>query len=271
MGAVEVVPGVSGGTIAFVTGIYDELVRSLAEFGPSTLRSLLAGHWLTLYHRLNLGFLLALGVGMAIGILVFARAMQWLLAHYPPIVWATFFGIIIGACGKLAGHFFDRRLVGYVIGGAAASLAVVTIDPAAVGGGLPLLFFAGMLAVCAWLLPAVSGSFVLLMFGQYQVVLTAINTLQFDVLAVLALGCIVGVLSFVRLLAWALARWRARLFNLLLGVMAGSLPGLWPWRLDGTLLMPGDYVVASGEPAFTVLVCVALLLGAAGIWWLPDD
>ena len=271
MGAVEVVPGVSGGTVAFVTGIYYDLVTALASFGPNTVVQLFSGRWRELWTTHNLGFLLALGAGMLVGVLAFARLMQWALAAYPPAVWATFFGIIAGATLKLAVRFFARRAIGFVLLGVVASIALVSLKPSAPQTGLVVTFFCGMVAVCAWLLPAVSGSFILLLLGQYQRILTAINELQLDVLAALGLGCVVGVLSFSRLLAWALDRWRANVFNILIGFMAGSLVGLWPWRVDGLNVSPFQYETLTNEPSYFVLAVALLLAGAGGIWWLAED
>lgn len=271
MGAVEVVPGVSGGTIAFVTGIYDELVSSLASFGPASFKPLFQGRWRDFAVDHNLGFLIALAGGMAVGVLVFARLMQWALAALPTVVWALFTGIIVGAVVKLASQYFHWRWLFFMFAGLAASIAVVLLEPSSVSTSFLVTFACGFLAVSAWLLPAISGSFILLLLGQYQRVLEAINGLNFEVLGALALGCVAGLLTISRALAWALGRWRGQVFNVLLGFMAGSLIGLWPWRHQGDLLSPIAFETASGEPAHILLSLVAGCVGAGAIWWIAED
>lgn len=271
MGAVEVVPGVSGGTIAFVTGIYDELIVTLASFGPGSFKPIFKGQWRQFSAQHNLGFLLALGSGMLIGILVFARLMQWALAAVPTVTWALFTGIIAGAVVKLALQHFHWRWLPLLGLGLAASIGVVLMEPGTVSSSLFVTFVCGFLAVSAWLLPAVSGSFILLLLGQYERVLQAINAFDLEVLGALALGCAAGLLTISRALAWAMSRWRDQVFNVLLGFMAGSLLGLWPWRAGGDNLSPFAYEAATGEPARLAFALVAFAVGVGAIWWIAED
>jgi len=273
MGLAELVPGVSGGTIAFITGIYLELVGTIRGAGVALVRHLprrdLAGAW----KHVNGGFLLVLGAGMATGILSLARIVAWLLEHRELQLWGFFFGLILASVlfvGRSALPFTAprRALVALgVVAGAAASFATALSLPV----NLPTLFFGGMIAICAWILPGVSGSFVMLLLGLYPAVVAAIAELDLTVLGVLAAGCGVGLLLFARVLGWLLDRFYRGTLALLCGFMAGSLLGLWPWRVPLTvvegkplgvrLLLPGEYEAITGVDPVVGGVMLGLLLG----------
>ena len=263
MGIAEVVPGVSGGTIAFVSGIYDELISSIAglsrrsplEFFRSPVR-----YW----QEQNLTFLAVLALGMGLGIIAFAHVLGLLLESVPPIVWAFFLGLIaasawhIGRARQLK-VLLTVGLLGVLIGASLTQLPVLAGEPA-----LWVFFFGGMIAVSAWILPAVSGSFMLLALGMYAPVLAAVSELNLAVLGTLAAGCVVGLLLFTRVLAWLLARFRDSLLALLTGFMVGALPNLWPWRVADVWHTPASYAAAVGEPHL-LGVGVAFLLGVAAL------
>lgn len=273
MGLAELVPGVSGGTIAFITGIYLELVGAVRGAGEALLRDLprrdLAGAW----KRANGPFLVVLGAGMATGILSLARIVSWLLENRELEIWGFFFGLILASVlfvGRAARPFNGLRsglvAVGVVAGAAAAFATALSLPVNPV-----TLFFGGMVAICAWILPGVSGSFVMLLLGLYPTVVGAIANLDLVVLGVLAAGCGMGLLLFARVLGWLLERFYRGTLALLCGFMAGSLMGLWPWRLPVTmvegkplgvrLLGPSDYAAASGADPAVGGVVAAFLLG----------
>lgn len=269
MGVAEVVPGVSGGTIAFVSGIYDELIRSLASFRPSSVGVLRRGAG-AFWREHNLSFLAVLALGMATGVGAFAQVLSAALAAAKPVVWAFFFGVIVFSVLALGRQRSPRSLLIFMPPGILAALAVVNMDPAATGEpGYLVFFLGGAVAVGAWMLPAVSGSFLLLALGLYESVLDALVNLELTVLAALAAGCLVGLVSFANLLAWLLKRYREPLLSLLTGFMAGSLVRLWPWSgPSGEVMSPDAYALMTGGSAFIAAVLGSLLAGMVAVWLL---
>jgi putative membrane protein len=275
MGIAELVPGVSGGTIAFITGIYVELVDTIRGLGPALLRRVLRGELRVAWRQANAPFLVVLGAGMASGILALAHVVSWLLEYRQLEVWGFFFGLILASTvfvARFARPFTPGRrwLVGggLAVGAGAAFLGVMALPVH------PLtIFFGGMVAVCAWVLPGVSGSFVMLVLGLYPAVVAAIGGLDLAFLAILAAGCTTGLLLFARVLGWLLDRYYRGTLALLCGFMAGSLLTLWPWRVpvsvvDGKpvgvrLLLPDGFAAAGGGDPAVVGVVLAVAGGVA--------
>jgi putative membrane protein len=266
MGIAELVPGVSGGTIAFVTGIYDELVRTLARFRLESLQLLWRDGLRAFWQSHNLTFLLVLGIGMVAAVLAFARLIQYLLDHVPVLVWAFFFGLIAASVVQIGRHRRVRTLLGFGLLGVVLALLVLQAGVREVEAPLWMYFVGGMVAVSAWLLPGVSGSFLLLAMGLYEPVLRAINAGEWVIPLVLLVGCGVGILSFARLLGWLMIRVREPMLAGLTGFMAGALPRLWPWQHEGRLMTPQGYEVASGDPSLPVAAVAMLIVGALVLW-----
>ena len=267
MGVVEVIPGVSGGTIAFVTGIYRELVASLASFSPKTL-VWCATDPKRFWRHHNLSFLVCLGVGMAISLLLFARLVRHWLEVAPVLVWAFFFGLILYSAFEIGRARRLSGLISFGLAGLLCGLLVAAIDPFAGEPGLSAFFFGGALAVGAWLLPAVSGSFVLLLLGLYVGVLDAVATFDWPVLAALGCGSLAGLAIFPRLFDALLRRRFEPAMSFLTGLMIGSLAQLWPWRQEGALLSPANWSLATGAPAEAPLAVLMMLAGAGCLWLL---
>lgn len=287
MGAADVVPGVSGGTIAFISGIYDELLRSIASI-PEALLLLLRGRIKDAWQMANATFLLVLLCGILTSILTLARLITYLLQHHPIPVWSFFFGLIL-VSAYLVGREITRwnwsRAVCFLLGLAFAYWITVAA-PMQWGSDLPTLFLAGAIAICAMILPGISGSFILLLLGLYSVVLGAVKDLDLLVMAVFASGCLVGILSFARLLSWLLSRWRDLSLAFLVGLMLGSLNKVWPWketlswRIDSkgeqvpllqSNLLPGHFAEISGQDPQLLLAVVLAIGGIAlvlGLEWL---
>jgi len=268
MGIAELVPGVSGGTIAFVTGIYSELVASLASFRLASLSVLLRRGLGAFWQHHNLSFLLVLGLGMLASVLLFARLFHYLLEQVPTVVWGFFFGLIAASVVQIGRRRSRRHLLGAGLVGLLCGLLLMFVNPGNGDAAPWVYFFGGMAAVSAWLLPAVSGSFLLLALGLYGGVLEALSEGLWPVLLMLGAGCIVGLLAFARILAWVMEAWREPVLALLTGFMAGSLVRLWPWRQDGTLLSPAGFESAAGQPALLGGVLLATLAGVAVLWLL---
>lgn len=279
MGAADVVPGVSGGTIAFISGIYDELLRSIASV-PEALMQLLRGRVKAAWQMANATFLLVLLAGIFTSILSLARLITYLLAHHPVPVWSFFFGLILVSVylvGRDIGRWNWSRCLSFLLGLAFAYW--ITVAAPIQWGSDPLtLFFAGAIAICAMILPGISGSFILLLLGLYATVLGAVKSLDLAVLAVFATGCLVGLLSFARLLSWMLSHWRDLTLAFLTGLMLGSLNKVWPWketiswRIDSKgeqvpllerNLLPSQFAEISGHDSQLLL---AIFLAFAGVF-----
>jgi len=275
MGLAEVVPGVSGGTMAFITGIYGRLIAALASFGPASIGMLFRPLEFIRHH--HIGFLGSLALGMIVGVLFFARVMKSLIEHYPPVVWAFFAGVILMSVVVIGSARSVRRLALWAPLGMIAGLALLWIPINPTQAGLFEVFLGGAVAVCAWILPAVSGSYMLLILGLYEQVLTAVAELDVMVLFALLSGCAVGLLLFVQLLAWVLKHHEDVLMSFLTGFMAGSIVKLWPWQVAGEaaaqtdalqrLMTPANYAAAGAHP-YVLLACGAFACGAVGLWWL---
>ncbi len=231
MGAADVVPGVSGGTIAFITGIYDQLLGALSRI-PQAAWLLLQGQFKRAWQLADANFLLILFAGIACSILTFARLITWLLDTQPIALWSFFFGLIVVSCFLVARdvqHWRFSRWLALACGVAFAWW--ITVAAPVTWGQDPLsLFAAGAIAICAMILPGISGSFILLLMGLYPTVLLAVKQLDFSVLAVFAVGCLFGLLAFAHVLRMALERFRDVTLALLVGVMLGSLNKVWPWK-----------------------------------------
>lgn len=269
MGMAEVVPGVSGGTIAFVTGIYLELVGSFASFGAKSFPLLFTAGPRQFWRAHNLSFLALLGVGMVLSVLLFARLIGGWLEVVPPLVWGFFSGLIAATVVHIGRRRSIRLLVTYgVVGFAVGLLMVLALDPLGRQDSLWVFFLGGVIAVCAWLLPAVSGSFLLLILGLYAPVLEAINELYLPVLITLAAGCVVGLLGFSKGLYWLMMRHGEAVLAFLTGFIAGSLPRLWPWTVDGAFTNPAAYELLTAQSALLPWVGVMALAGVASLWLL---
>lgn len=283
MGAADIVPGVSGGTIAFITGIYEELLDSIKSVDLGALKALrkdgLKGFW----KHINGNFLVAVLAGIAISVVSLVKALSYALENYSVILWAFFFGLIVASAifvGKQLKKWDASRVAVLVAGGVAAyfiTQATRTETPEE----LWFVFISGAIAICAMILPGISGSFILLILGKYAFIINAIKELDFAVITVFGVGCIVGLLSFSRLLSFAFKKFHDHTLALLTGFMLGSLNKVWPWKntletyvdSHGDLapmvqqnVLPGDYgTVTVAEQAMGITEKPDYLLPAIGL------
>lgn len=258
MGMAEAVPGVSGGTIAFVSGIYDELVGSIASFSHTSASTLVRDGWGAFARRHNLGFLVVLVAGMAVGLPLTLSFVVGLLESHGVYVTGFFFGLIAASVVHVGRQSSWRWLLTLGLVGALGGIVIGLLDTGPAGQRSSVIFLAGALAATAWILPGLSGAFVLVMLGLYEPMAKALLAIDLPVLATFAAGLVIGVICFSKLLAWLLDRARPAVFALLTGLMAGSLAQLWPWRETGF----SDTVVAGVVGA---MVVGALLVGVLGI------
>ena len=239
MGAADVIPGVSGGTIAFITGIYDEFVGSIARVDSEAVRLLFKGKIKDFWNHINGTFLLSVVAGIGISVVALAGLMQMLLSDFPIQTWAFFFGLIVASS-----IFILRGIKGWkvrevllVILGAILGVTVCTLSPTQTPDALWFIFISGAIAICAMILPGISGSFILLILGKYQYIMGAISGLvagedfgrNLAIIAVFLIGAVVGILGFSKFLHWLLARWNKETLIVLAGFIIGSLVKVWPW------------------------------------------
>jgi putative membrane protein len=232
MGAADVVPGVSGGTIAFITGIYDEWLSSLKRCTPAVLLRLKREGFVKTWQYINGNFLLALFGGILISLKTFAAIVLMAMDSYPILVWAFFSGLVAASIYLLVREqrgWGVAEFIGLVLG-IAFILAISLMAPAQLPGHGWILFLGGFVAICAMILPGISGSFILLLVGLYPVFLQAIHNLEIVKLLWFGAGCITGLVVFSRFLLWLLNSYHSQTLAVLIGFLVGSLYVTWPWK-----------------------------------------
>jgi putative membrane protein len=232
MGAADVVPGVSGGTIAFISGIYEQLIGSINSFNLGTLKQLrsegIAAAWKTVNGR----FLLTLFSGIIVSVVSLAKLISYLLEEHTVLLWSFFFGLIVASVfyvGKSIKAWHVSTAIA-LTAGTALSFWITILPPASEPDAQWFIFLSGMIAICAMILPGISGSFILLLLGSYQLVITAVKELNVVVIAIFGLGCITGLLSFSKLLNWLFKKYYGITIAALTGFLIGSLNKIWPWK-----------------------------------------
>lgn len=268
MGAADVIPGVSGGTIAFIMGIYDEFVGSLAAFNSEAVKLLFKGEFKALWKHINGNFLLSIALGILTSVIALAGLMQMLLSDFPIQTWAFFFGLIVASS-----IFILRGISGWKLRemamlamGVVLGVVICTLSPTHTPDAMWFIFLSGAIAICAMILPGISGSFILLILGKYQFIMERISELttgvnvmsNFLILAVFGVGAIVGILGFSKFLHWLLARWNKETLIVLAGFIIGSLVKVWPWSNT-------EAIVCSQFPAVSALSEAASAAAETGI------
>ncbi len=278
MGAADVIPGVSGGTIAFITGIYEELINSIKSVNKEFVTLLLKKGVVSAWQHINGNFLLAVFSGVLFSIFTLARVISWLLANHPMLVWAFFFGLII-ASALHVGKKIEKWNAGKVlilIAGAAIAAWITLASPATSPESWWFVFLSGCIAITAMILPGISGSFILLLLGKYEFILNAVKDFKMDVIVIFALGCVVGIISFANVISWFFKKFPEYTMALLTGFMLGSLNKLWPWkevlkyRLNSAgeevpflerSISPFTYTAITGEPNQLTAIIVTAIAG----------
>lgn len=232
MGCADVVPGVSGGTIAFITGIYTELLDSIKSVNLTALTLLFKQGPKAAWQAINGTFLSVLLLGILSAILTLAKLIHYLLDHHAILLWSFFFGLILASClhmGKQIKQWQGKTYLALLIGALCAGFISIA-SPTSIDASYLNIFIAGSIAICAMILPGISGSFILLLMGLYAPVLAAVKGLQFDIMAFFAMGAVLGLMLFSRLLSWLLHHYQDLMFSLLTGFMLGALLKVWPWK-----------------------------------------
>lgn len=290
MGAADVVPGVSGGTIAFIAGIYEELVDSIKSINLHALKLLFTLKLKAFWQQINGSFLFSILLGIGISIFSLAKLMTWLLEHYPIQIWSFFFGLII-ASTVLVAKEIQRWHAGTVIAliiGAAVAYVITILSPSETPNAWWFIILSGAIAICAMILPGISGAFILLLMGKYAYILGAVSALQFGILLLFAFGAVTGIVSFSHLLSWLLKKHHTATVATLTGFMVGSLNKVWPWKetletytdshgavhpLVEANINPAAFEQLTGTPSFlwqAILLCIFGFVLIFGLEYLGE-
>lgn len=278
MGAADVVPGVSGGTIAFITGIYEELIDSIKSVNINALKLFFTGKFAEFWKAINGSFLISVLMGIGISVFSLAKGLEYLLNHFPILVWSFFFGLIIASAIYVARAIkkWDAGTIIAGIAGIAVAYFITVISPAEANASYWFIFLSGSIAICAMILPGISGSFILVLLGMYKFILEAVGNLEIAVILTFLIGAAIGIIAFSNVLSWLLKKYHNLTIAVLAGFMVGSLNKVWPWKevtetiLDrhGELkpiaernILPGTYEQITGNEAFLL---GAVLLTVAG-------
>ena len=233
MGAADVIPGVSGGTIAFIVGIYEELLNSIKNINGRTLKLFFTFQWRNFWREINGNFLLVLVTGIGISLLSLAKLMIYFLENHPVLVCAFFFGLILVSIyyvSKQIKRWSFVKIVSFLLSGVLAYF-VTTATPTETTDSLFFIFLCGAIAICAMILPGISGSFILVLLGKYYYMMTALTTFDFTVILTFVAGAAIGIVMFSKFLSWLLKRFHDLTIAILAGFMLGSLNKVWPWKL----------------------------------------
>lgn len=257
MGSADVVPGVSGGTMAFILGIYEELIESIRTLGqPQFIKAVLGLRIRQALEMVNWKFLLAVGSGILLAVLTLAHSLEWLLLNYPVFVWSFFFGLVLASVFVVAQRVSDWTLtrVAALALGAIGAFLLVGLVPVQTPETWWFLFLSGALAICAMILPGISGAFILLLLGKYQFVLSAVTQRDIVSLVIVAIGAAVGLVTFAQILGRLFERYHDTTVAVLTGLMIGSLRKVWPWKEDIDWLrdVNGDFLVDSAGQRIVV-------------------
>ncbi len=278
MGAADVVPGVSGGTIAFISGIYEELLQSIRSINLEALRILRREGLNACWQHINGSFLLVLFAGILTSVFSLAHLVSYALEAHPILVWSFFFGLIVASViyisRQLPALRWQESLA--LILGSISAVSIGFSPPLQVSGDGLVVFLSGALAICAMILPGISGSFILVLIGMYSVIIDAVTEQNWLLLALFALGCGCGLMLFSRFLSWCLAHFHSVTMALLTGFLLGSLTIVWPWKealeiaidrhgkeivLSHRLLMPGEFGELTGTDPQTALAVCLMIFG----------
>jgi putative membrane protein len=274
MGAADVVPGVSGGTIAFITGIYEELIDSIRNINTTAIRLFFSGRWASFWKHINGSFLLAVFTGIAISVITLARVLEYLLENHPVLVWSFFFGLILASSWIVARKVgkWDYSKVVALVTGIGIAFYITSVTPTTTTNSYWFVFMAGAIASCAMILPGISGSFILLLLGKYVFALRAVNERILIDLLVLGSGAVIGLILFSNLLSWLLKKYHDVTIAVLVGFMLGSLNKIWPWKetletivVDGEVMPLLEKNILPSLSSAGDRFWMALLMALAGV------
>lgn len=275
MGTANVIPGVSGGTMALLTGIFEKLIDAIKSFDLTAVKLVCRFKFKELFEHIDFKFLTAIGIGVIGSILTVARILEYLFEHHALYVWAFFFGLILASVYFVGKKIIQRNITVYLLFavGTAIAVAIAFMEPAARNESFPYLILCGAVAMCSMILPGLSGSFVLLLMGNYELVMIeAVNTFNLKVIIPMGIGAVGGLVVFARLLSWVFKKFHDQTIALLTGFIFGSLVILWPWK-EAIIktFQKGDEIKEKvvgydyALPEFNAETAIALAIMVAGI------
>lgn len=280
MGAANVIPGVSGGTIALITGIFERLIDAIKSFDATAIKLLFKGKIKDLIKYVDFYFLVAVFFGMVASVVSLAKLLEFLFANYPIYVWAFFFGLILASVyfvGKTIEKWTISVVITFLIGTAAA-IVISVLNPAAQNDSFYYLIICGVVAICSMILPGLSGSFILILLGNYELVMIqAVNDLDFKIIVPVMIGAVSGLIAFSHILSWIYKKYKDQTISTLTGFILGSLAILWPWKNQIYKLdEAGNFLLKDGEKivqgytryipeSFNTEVVIAVVLMICGI------
>ncbi len=273
MGAADVVPGVSGGTIAFIVGIYDELINSIKSINGKSLKLFFTGKFAAFWRMINGSFLCSILLGIGISVFSLAKIITWLLVEHPVLVWSFFFGLVLASTWFVAKDIKGwnwKTVLGFVVG-VVVAFYITVATPAETPSYLWFIFLCGAIAICAMILPGISGSFILVLLGKYFFIMDAVKTLDLVIIAVFGAGAVVGITSFSRVLSYALKHVRNITLAVLSGFMLGSLNKVWPWKEQITTVVDGHDLMIENNilpNQYIVEAVVLMLVGFFMVYFL---
>ena len=284
MGAANVIPGVSGGTIALITGIFERMINAIKSFNVKALKLIMKGEVRQFIRYTDFFFLLSVLFGVLIAIITLARLFDYLFAYYPVYIWSYFFGLVLASVfyvGKRVGSWSTSVVIAFIIGTAIA-IGISVLNPARENENFLYLIACGVAAICSMILPGLSGSFILFIMGNYKLVaIDAINERDFSILFPVIIGAGAGLIAFSHLLSWVLKKFRDQTLSLLTGFILGSVAILWPWqRAEYLVNSLGETIYKKGEPVVAryiryfpetfsmevILALVFIVTGILSIW-----
>lgn len=275
MGAANVVPGVSGGTIALITGIFERLINAIKSFNITALKMLFKFKIKELLVYIDFWFLVSLFLGVGVAIISVARAFKYMFEFYPVYIWAFFFGLVLASVyfvGKEISKWNLTTIISFVLGTTVA-IMISVLNPASENDAVIYLVLCGVIAACSMILPGLSGSFVLILLGNYQLVMIdAVTEFDLAILLPVVIGAFVGILGFSHLLSWVFKKYRNQTIGLLTGFVLGSVMILWPWKNqmmaqfgDKTKLIGYEWFLPEINKEFFIATFI-IILGIITIW-----
>jgi len=288
MGVANVIPGVSGGTIALLTGIFERLINALKSFDVEAVKLLFKFRFKEFAEHVDFGFLVSVFLGIGISIISVAKLLEFLFQSYPVYVWAFFFGLILVSVwfvGKSIGKIDLTAVVLFAVG-AIVAFGLSMMNPATENTAFWYLIICGAVAICSMILPGLSGSFVLILMGNYQLIMIyAVSHFDMGIIVPVAIGVVVGLLAFSHYLSWLLSRYASQTMAVLTGFIFGSLGTIWPWKTPIYLMQDGAEILKNGKPIiqsyqmsmpqeFNIEVVIAVILmfaGMAALWALEKS